>query len=226
MSKKKKKSIKKFSKEMENLEKKARKQRKKQGYADIDVWNLNSWFMKTLKPMLQQLKDTHQGFPGYLDFEWYNSHQKELDMTYDEWVSWPSKEKDPKGYKIRSTANAECSAEWDAILEEMIFLLGEMDEETCQKKNPYEKEVHKAYDEFHEKYGFYGDGLKTKDEKKKEKKQKAKRMLFPDDEPGREDIQKLFKKYRDEEEKLAKYREKCKNKFFKLFAKHFYSLWD
>ena len=38
-------------------------QRFHRGYADTDVWNLNTWFLSTVRPMLQQLHDTHAGYP-------------------------------------------------------------------------------------------------------------------------------------------------------------------
>ena len=41
----------------------AKLQRFRRGYADTDVWNLNTWFLSTVRPMLQQLHDTHAGYP-------------------------------------------------------------------------------------------------------------------------------------------------------------------
>lgn len=108
----------------------------------------------------------------------------------------------------------------------MIFLLQEMDEDTCSYKNTYEDEVMKSYDEFWNKYGTFGDGLKTEEEIAKEKEQGNYRMLFPSDEPEREDIKNLFKKYYEEDRKINEYREKCKNEFFDLLSKYFWALWD
>ena len=71
--------------------------------------------------------------------------------------------------------NDKCHEEWDAVLDKMIFLLGEMDEESCTKKNPHE----------------VGDDGWLK-----------------------------------EEENIAKYRDDCKNEFFKLFSEFFWDLWD
>lgn len=43
---------------------KMRCQRFKRGYADCDVWNINTWFTYNIVPMLQHLRDNHCGFPG------------------------------------------------------------------------------------------------------------------------------------------------------------------
>ena len=42
-------------------------QRFKRGYAWSDVWNMDSWFMHTIKPMLIHLRDNHVSIP--LEFE-------------------------------------------------------------------------------------------------------------------------------------------------------------
>ena len=34
-------------------------QRFKRGYADVDVWGMNAWFVNTVGPMLRQLADVH-----------------------------------------------------------------------------------------------------------------------------------------------------------------------
>ena len=175
-------------------------QRAERGFSDCDVWNMYSWFIDTIKGMLQQLRDTHTSSPGYLGENYTNE----------------------KGYLV----NTKCHAEWDAILDRMIFLLGEMDEATCTEKNKYEDAVMEAYDSFHEKYGMFGDGLKTEGQKEYEAKRHSHRMYFPDDEPGRDDIKELFDKYHAEEKRLNDYRNSCKDEFFRLFSKHFYSLWD
>ena len=176
------------------FEEKMKKQRYERGYADSDVWNINYWFIRTLKPMLKQLRDTHMGSPACLDIE---------DDNPDD-----------------------CHQKWNEILDRMIFLLQEMDEDTCSFKNVYEDDVMKSYDDFWGKYGTFGDGLKTEEELAKEKEQGNSRMLFPSDEPGRDDVKELFEKYYDIEKEIFDYREECKNEFFELFSKYFWALWD
>lgn len=48
-----------------------RRQRFKRGYASCDVWELRSWFVNTLRPMLEDLRVHHTGCPDELtDEEW------------------------------------------------------------------------------------------------------------------------------------------------------------
>lgn len=47
---------------LDNL--RARYQRSKRGYSYGDVWNMDVWFIKTIKPMLIHLKDEGMGYPG------------------------------------------------------------------------------------------------------------------------------------------------------------------
>lgn len=189
-----------FKEKDEAAEEAFEQQRVERGWADSDVWNMCDWFIDTIRPMLQHLRKTHTGSPSYLGTNYENE----------------------EGILVNDT----CHDEWNEILDRMIFLLGEMREDTCSQKNPYEEDVMSAYDRFHEKYGFFGDGLKTKGEKAAEEERGSYRMYFPSDEPGRDDIRELFDKYHAEEKKLHDYRNACKDEFFVLFSKHFYALWD
>lgn len=98
-------------------------QRITKGYCDKDLWNIDGWFMDIMPNMLCQFKETRHGSPGVLGTEYV----------------------DADGIICNDT----CHEEWDKILDEMIFLFREMNEETCKKKNPYEK----VLDEFKKKYG-------------------------------------------------------------------------
>ena len=115
-----------------------RYQRSKRGYAWVDVWNMEDWFMRTAKPMLV--------------------HLKENGMSY------------PMEFKDRD--------EWCAVLDEMIACLDFMDEDKV--------------------YTFLGFS----------QYEDCWRMT-------QEDIQKVYEM-----------RENNKNRFFELFSKHFYDLWD
>ena len=50
-----------------------RRQRYKRGYASCDVWELRTWFVNMLKPMLEDLLIHHTGHPA--------------ELTNDEWES-------------------------------------------------------------------------------------------------------------------------------------------
>ena len=167
-------------------------QRVTKGYCDKDIWNIDYWFMNLMPDMLQQFKDTKHGSPSCLGTEYVDEHGI---FCIDE-----------------------CHAEWDKILDEMIFLFREMNEETCQKKNLYQKEHEDVLQEFEAKYGIFGEKLEEG------KKNKLGRVLhFPSEIPEYKDIE---EKYYAEEKALKQYREDCKNEALELFSKWFYSLWD
>jgi hypothetical protein len=118
----------------------ARIQRFKRGYSYGDVWDMDFWFMRNVKPMLIHLRDHGMGIP----FDLY------LDGEENE------------------------RAAWEAVLTEMIDCLTLMDEDEAQKYLGIADEDWSV-----ESYNKVNDLM---DEKK--------------------------------------------NRFFELFSKHFYSLWD
>lgn len=157
-------------------------QRIKYGYCDQDVWSIDWWFLNIVPNMLQDLRETTDGFPSGVE-----------DMD-----------------------------EWDSILAEMIFYLREANEDTCQKKNPYEEQYRADRREFNAKYDG-GEKLKTAEEKAEEKKKGLYRMYTPSDLPEYKDT---ADKYIAEEKKLSEYRDECKNKGLQLFSEWFWNLWD
>ena len=148
--------------------------------------------MNLMPDMLQQFKDTKHGSPSCLGTEYMDEHG--------------------------ISCNDECHAEWDKILDDMIFLFREMNEETCQKENPYQAEHEDILHEFEEKYGMFGEKLEDG------KEDSFGRVLhFPSEISEYKDIE---EKYYAEEKALRQYREDCKNEALELFSKWFYSLWD
>lgn len=116
-----------------------------------------------------------------------------------------------------------CHEEWDRILDEMIFMFHEADEDSCSKKNKFEESWTKAYEEFENKYGWDGDGLKSKEQKEKEKKEGYSQLLTLGD---ADEYKEISKNFLDEELRLEAYRERCKNRAFELLSKYFFDLWD
>ena len=174
------------------------KQRIVRGYADIDLWNMYSYLQILVPNMLQDLRDHRMGSPDYLGENYTNA----------------------EGILVNDT----CHEEWDKILDEMIFLWRESREETCSLKNPYEEEYDKAFDEFHEKYGVFGEKLQTEAELEENRKRGGGGTVhFMDELP---EYKELYGEYRIEERKLEKYREQCKNEAFDMLKEHFYALWD
>ena len=173
------------------------RQRATRGFADCDVWNMYGSLEELMPAMLQYLKDNRVGSPAMLG-ENYT---------------------DENGFMQNDT----CHKEWDKILDRMIFLWGELDEEECTIKNPYDGAYTKAMKEFTEKYGFFGEKLETEEEKEKRKKSGGRLVHFMSEIPEYATIDKL---YHDEEKRIDEYREKCKDEVFDLMKKYFFSLWD
>lgn len=169
-------------------------QRVQRGYSDCDVWDMRSYLQELFPAMLTQLRQSRYGSPGYLDFN-----------------------------EDGSISTEDCHERWNKILDRMIFLWRESNEDTCQKKNPYEEEHDKAFSEFSEKYGVLGEKLQTKEELKKNEKEGLGTIHFMSEIP---EYTEIAKKHMDEEVKLEKYREACKDEAMDLMKKYFFDLWD
>ena len=176
-------------------------QRIKYGYCDCDVWSIDWWFLNVVPNMLEDLKETTHGYPCMP-----NNFSQALVGT------GAPEEVDEEGME-----------RWKDILSEMIFLFREANEDTCTKKNPYEEEYDREFKEFTEKYGLFGDGLKTDEEKAEEERKGSYRMYMPSDVPEYKELSEL---YFAEERKIDEYRYECKDKGMDLFKEWFWNLWD
>ena len=176
-------------------------QRIKYGYCDSDVWSIDLWFLNVMPGMLQHLKDTTHSYPCF---------QGSISHALCENVM--SEETDNEGVK-----------QWEAILSEMIFLLNEANEDTCTRENKYQKEYDKAQEEFDDKYGMFGEKLRTEAEKAEEKKKGTHRIYMLGDVPEYKEISEC---YFNELRALSDYRDECKSKALELFSKWFWDLWD
>jgi hypothetical protein len=173
-------------------------QRIKYGYCDSDVWSIDYWFLGVMPGMLQQLKETKHGYPSCF--------LPESDV-----------------YEISQESEDAAVKKWNEVLSEMIFLLGEANEDTCTRKNKYEAEYRKASKEFDKKYGLFGEKLKTPEEKAEEKKQGSHRVYMLGDVPEYKEISDLYYK---ESMALMEYRDECKDKALEMFREWFWNLWD
>ena len=163
----------------------------KNGYDKSATWDMYMWFIDNARKIMTVYRDNRHGTP--IVIEDYKTNDKESDERNEK--------------------------KWNEIVDRMIFLLGEMDENTCQKKNPYDDDSHRIYDEFSEKYGMFGEKLNPPEEKDK----KFITMHFPSELPEYHDT---MEKWYAAEREIEEYRSKCKDDFFELFSKHFYALWD
>jgi len=176
-------------------------QRIRYGYCDSDVWSIDWWFLSVVPNMLEDLRDTAHGYPSA-----FEDHSKTLVGT------GAPEEVDEEGMQ-----------RWKDTLNEMIFLLREAHEETCTRENKYDAEYKKALDEFDKKYGLFGDGLKSEEEKVEEKKTGSYRMYMLGDVPEYKEIDEL---HFTEATEIRNYRDECKNKGLDLFKEWFWNLWD
>ncbi|MBR1599653.1 MAG: hypothetical protein IJ661_12175 [Lachnospiraceae bacterium] len=194
-----------YCKEMDEAEERCRRERAERGFSYVDAHNIHSWFMKIMPEMLTYMKDNLRGFP---DFN----------------VSYPG---NSQCYFSKSAEVPQEADEWKEILDRMIFLLREMNPDTCSMKNEYDEEYYKVLEDFKKKYGMYGDGLKSEEEKQKEEEEGAYTWYGPSDFPELyPDFQKLYYEHSLRNHYIYFYRDKCREEFFNLFSKYFWDLWD
>lgn len=155
------------------------KQRINRGWCDADLYSIHDWFLATVPPMLELYRQTRHGRPGILGENYQNQD----------------------GILVNDT----CHAEWDAILERMIFLFREADEYSCQRKNPYEDAYMRMYEEFDREYGWFGEKLETPEEKAERMRTGAYVIHFPSEVPEYAGIDEMYKA---EEKKLEAYRQR------------------
>ena len=173
-------------------------QRVTRGYADCDVMSMYAFLQHLLPEMLQDLKNNRVGSPAVLGKEYTNED----------------------GILMNDT----CHKEWDQILEEMIFLWKESGEETCTRVNIYEEEYFRAWKEFEDKYGIFGEKLQTKEEQEENQRRGGGCTVhFMREIP---DYKEIDEKYSSEQRKIEKYREECKDKALDLLKEYFFALWD
>lgn len=186
-------------KEDEAFEEKCRVQRARKGYADADTWAIDSWFIRTMTPMLKRLRKYHCGYPSCFITDITDSVKTE----------------------------EEDNEKWNQVLDRMIFLLNEMDEDKCTMKNPYAKEYHRINSGFRRKYGLLGEKAKTPEMLAEEENAPGVCMCSAADFPNLyPTAQKVREDYIEFGKKIDEYRDKCKDEFFELFSKYFWCLWD
>ena len=191
-----------FAKRDREYEETKKQQRGERGYADTDAWNIYAWFLEVMPKALQKMRDNLHGYPE-LD---YNSMPESQVVEIDE-------EEDSPGMK-----------KWKEILDRMIFLLHEMDEDTCSFTNPYVDEYLSANEEFEKKYGVFGTDFEEINHI--ERKGPGKRVYFIKDDPDHPEWKELSDNYTSFERNIAAYRDRCREEFFNLFSTHFWNLWD
>ncbi|MBD5111161.1 MAG: hypothetical protein HDT42_01295 [Ruminococcaceae bacterium] len=164
-------------------------QRIKKGFCYRDIWNINSWFLCVISDMLDELKRTTHGFPSRFLKNDGSDTDEEIDRA---------------------------SAKWKAILSRMAFLFREANEETCQKKNPYDEEYSIVLHKFIECFGINGKWVKKKDGTR----------VFIHDLSDIPKYRRLDENYHRVEKELYEYRSNCLKKAMSMFVEYFNDLWD
>lgn len=124
------------------------------------------------------------------------------------------------GVFVEKYSEENCHKEWEAVLKKMVFLLNEANEQTCKRINPYAEEHRKAFCEFEEKYGLFGEKLQT-DEESSDKN--TRRIHFMSEVP---EYAEISEQYSAAEKELSTYQDQCKNEALALFSEWFWDLWD
>ena len=93
-------------------------QRATKGYCDLDVWNIDSWFLRVMPHMLSEFKDNLHGYPSEF-------------LASDETQSQNAPSQEAEDLAIK---------EWGKTITDIIYYLQEANEDTCSIKNPYEEE--------------------------------------------------------------------------------------
>ncbi len=177
-------------------------QRSQKGYCYRDLWEIDSWFLEIMPGMLREFK----------------KEEIQISRMFEEYEV--GKE---NGIENRDVHQGGDNKSWEDTLERMAFLFTEAYEMTCSRKNPYEAEFEKCCEDFERKYGVFGENLKTPEQMEHEEKSRIERVYLPSDIP---EYAGICEKCEREDEKLAEYRDECKDEAFRLFSENFWELWS
>ncbi len=156
-----------------------------------------------LRQLLKDIRFSWQRvWRGYCDFDRYSIYDWFLAI-----MPGMLSEYKEKRHGSPYMGEGDNEADWNAVLDRMIYLLWEADERTCSQTNRYEAEFEKALEDFDRRPNKPKDNI----------------VHFPDEAPEYKEISRL---YMEEEKRIYEYRESCKNELFQLFSKWFYDLWD
>ena len=175
------------------LQEKMKKQRYDRGFADVDVWNFNSWLADSIHKMIRDFNDNKHGHP-----------------LIDEEGNYLT-----KGNTTNTSQMLGSYEKWTEILDRISFLAGELNEDTCSLTEEYKKldNWYIYHEKFRQEFGE-GEELKTEEELEHEKKYNVHVVVFPDRHPDKNFV-KEYNKARKEltkfEQDMFKYQNKCKN---------------
>ena len=174
------------------------RERVEKGYCGRDLWDVGGWFLKLIPDMLEEYKSSRHGSPGRLGENYTNE----------------------AGFVV----NDKCHAEWDGILDRLIFLFRESVEETCSKSNELADEHLAAFDAFTEKYGLMGERFGVPEGgPDPDEGEPYRRVHFMDEDPAYADI---HGRWQARERELEAYREDCRKQAMTLFTEWMMDICD
>lgn len=187
---------------------KEEKERANRGFCDHDVYWMNTWFLRIVPNMLDELIKRNNGFPPSFEDDYYKEHHlDEFSLSKEE----------------RLKISNECFEKWQSILCEMQKAFYDALEETCSIKNKYEEEYSNALSEYLEKYGW--DGTKIKDNPYVTKEPDGSITVDLRDNPylfeNMDQYKEIDRLYSEEEKKVDQYRREAKEKALSMFVKYF-----
>ena len=176
-------------------------------------------FCRNLKYCVQRIRKGYCDADVWDIYGWFLSVMPDmLQELKENHVAYP----DPLDGETASTEE-EGIRRWESILDRMIFLFREADEDTCTKKNPYDKRYWKASKEFKKRYGPRGEKLRTEKDREERERTGRNRMYTMHDVPEYKDIS---SKWLHAELRLDRYRAGCRKEALELFNRYFDHLWD
>lgn len=110
-------------------------QRFKRGYADIDWWCIDGWFVDHIVPLLMSLRDNHHGYPSQLQDEWEKENKELKKKIFKEYS------KEEAEAKWNDLALDGADEKWTKILDRMVYCFRNCDPfKDVDLINPYEEE--------------------------------------------------------------------------------------
>ncbi len=195
----------------------AAKQRKKQGFANSDCWNLNYWLLSTFPKMVLKLRDTCHG-AAEVEYKEIESMPMDWLLPEIERISVQREKNDVEDFDLYSIFDR-----WYLILTRIAYCLTQANDELTEIENEYEEEFNEQV------WGKSDDTLNFSqwwnkhhvvEEYDSKGKPKLYRLVTNDPDPE------LKEKYFNREKEIAEYRESMKNEGMELVKKYLYYMWD
>lgn len=120
-------------------------QRVQRGYSDYDVGDIDIWFEYVMPGILETLKSKElpSEYPiGAIDEVFYRKVFKENNISEEDYRAWNTEK---VSEETLNKISLEFHNYWVGIIDKMIFLLTEMNEDECSKKDELNNEELNKY---------------------------------------------------------------------------------